>query len=263
MKRSLFLLCLAAGLTQCGPKDSVSGPTPLVVGMELNYRPFEMRSPENEPDGISVRMAEALAEKLGRPLQIEDIGWDGLIPALRTGKIDLVISSMTRTPERAESIDFSDGYVTNGLCMLIGKDSPVERIDDLKTGTPTVAVKLSTTGHLWAMENLPEAKLTILDDAANCALEVAQGKAEAFIYDQISIYQHWKQHIETTRPILDPIREETWAIGLKKGNDELRAEVNAFLTDFRAAGKFEALAEEYMSDEKAEFERRGVPFIFH
>jgi polar amino acid transport system substrate-binding protein len=80
----------------------------LVVGMELNYPPFEMVAPDGNPAGISVEMAQALAKSLGREVQIQNIPFDGLIPALKTGKIDLIISSMTETPERAQSIDFSD-----------------------------------------------------------------------------------------------------------------------------------------------------------
>ena len=94
-------------------------------------------------------------------------------------------------------------------------------------------------------------------------LEVVQGRADAFIYDQISIYRHWQETRDTTQPILEPIREETWAVGIKKGNDSLREEVNAFLQEFRAAGKFDELADRYMKAEREEFERRGVPFIFH
>ncbi|MDP4638845.1 MAG: transporter substrate-binding domain-containing protein, partial [Verrucomicrobiales bacterium] len=90
-----------------------------------------------------------------------------------------------------------------------------------------------------------------------------QGKADAFIYDQISIYQYWRNFEEKTRPILQPIREETWAIGLRKEDSELRGQVNAFLKSYRAAGKFDELATRYMAEQKAAFEAMGVPFIFH
>ena len=68
---------------------------------------------------------------------------------------------------------------------------------------------------------------------------------------------------ETTRPILEPIRSETWGIGVRKGQGELLSEVNAFLKKFREEGQFDALADRYMASEKAAFEEKGVPFIFH
>ncbi|MCB1065162.1 MAG: transporter substrate-binding domain-containing protein [Verrucomicrobiae bacterium] len=247
-------------LSSCGPSRDDNA---LVVGMEMAYPPFEMRGTDNQPDGISVRMAEDLAAHLGRPLRLEDVAWDGIIPSLKSEKIDLIISSMTRTDERAESIDFSDGYVTNGLCMLVAKDSKIESVDDLQESNAKVAVKLGTTGHTWAQGHLEGVELVVLDEASVCALEVAQGKADAFIYDQISIYKQWQTHAETTRPILKPIREETWAIGIRKGDEEMRTQVNAWLSEYRAAGRFDELAERYMAAEKKSFEEMGVPFIFH
>jgi polar amino acid transport system substrate-binding protein len=258
--RVTLSLCLLA-FAGCGGSDD--GPEALVVGMELTYPPFEMRGPDNQPDGISVRMAEDLAESLGRPLKIEDISFDGISAALQVGTIDLIISSMTKTPKRAEAINFSDGYVTNALCMLVGKDSEIESWEDLQESGRTIAVKLSTTGQLWAEAELEGVELTILDEASNCVLEVAQGRADAFIYDQISIYRYWRENEETTRAILEPIRDETWGIGVRKGDDELLQQVNAFLKDYRESGRFNELADRYMKAERDEFERRGVPFIFH
>ncbi|NRB75406.1 MAG: transporter substrate-binding domain-containing protein [Verrucomicrobiales bacterium] len=253
-----IVLLVSICLSSCNKDEST-----LVVGMELAYPPFEMRGPDNQPDGISVRMAEGLAESLGKELEIRDVEWSGIIPALQSGKIDLIISSMTQTPEREQAIAFSDGYVTNGLCMLVAKDSPIQSVDDFVPGETRVAVKMATTGHQWATANLEEIELIKLDEAAACALEVVQGKADVFIYDQISIYQFWKQNEDKTRPILNPIREETWAVGLRQEDEALKAQVNDFLKDYREAGKFDELAERYMAEQKAAFESMGVPFIFH
>ncbi len=265
LRRLCFLLLLSPLLlTGCGKKASVEKESaPFVVGMEMTYPPFEMRDANNRPDGISVRMAEDLAAWLGRSLEFRDVEWDGLIPALQSGKIDIIISSMTRTPEREKMIAFSDGYVTNGICLLVGINSTIQSVEDLKQGTRKMAVKLGTTGHQWARTNLPNVSLIILDDAGTCALEVAQGKADAFLYDQISIYQFWRKYDKQTRPILQPIRQETWAIGLRKGDEALREKINAFLADYREKGRFNDLANRYMSEEKATFEKMGVPFIFH
>lgn len=243
--------------------DKLDAAKPLVVGMSLTYPPFEIRRADNQPDGISVRMAEGLAEYLGRPLEIRDVEWNGIIPALQSEKIDVIISSMTRTDEREKAIAFSDGYVTNGLCMLVSKESPVQSAEDLKNGQFKAAVRIGTTGHQWARKEAPELELIILDDSAACALEVVQGKADVFIFDQISVYQFWQKYPDKTRPILNPIREETWAIGMRKKDKALKEKVNQFLADFRERGEFDALSDEYMRDAKAAFEEMNVPFIFH
>ena len=92
-------------------------------------------------------------------------------------------------------------------------------------------------------------------------LEVAQGKADAFIYDSLSVYKNHRRHPDTTRALLRPFREETWAIGLRLGDDELRDAVNEFLKTFREEGGFEKLGDEFLPEEKAFFKARGIPFV--
>ena len=256
--KTLLLLLVATALSACSKRD----PNTLRIGMELTYPPFEMTNAEDEPDGISVRMAEALGAYLGRPIEIISTGFDGIIPELQTGSIDLILSSMTKTAEREKSIDFSDPYVTNSLCTLVGKDSTMQSPEELKRPGIRIAVKGETTGEAYVKQHLPEAVMVRLDQASDCVLQVMQGKVDAFIYDQITIYLAQKQHPEATRAILAPIRAESWAIGLRQGEDELREQVNAFLREFRAKKGFEELTDRYMAEEKKAFEEQGIPFIF-
>jgi polar amino acid transport system substrate-binding protein len=245
-----------------GACERKSADRELKVGMELAYPPFEMTDEQGQPAGVSVDLAHALGEALGRPVRIENLPFDGLIPSLKTGKIDLILSSMTATPERAESIDFSEPYLTTGLAMLAGAKSDVQSIGDLAQSSRVVAVKKGTTGHLYAAANLGAATIRVLDKENTCVLEVAQGKADAFLYDQMSVLKNWQQHRDTTRPLLAAFRAESWAIGIRKGNDPLRAQVNAFLADFRTRGGFEQLGDRWLREQKAEFAQRGIPFVF-
>ncbi len=235
---------------------------PLRVGMELQFPPFEMRDEKGQPIGVSVDLAQALGAHLGRAVEIKNLPFDGLIPALKTGGIDVILSSMTATPERAGSIDFSEPYLKNGLCLLVGAKSDVKSAADLNRAGKVIAVKKATTGHLYATQNCKQARVLVLDKETACVLEVAQGKADAFIYDQIGIFENWRRNRETTRPVLEPFREESWALGLRKGNDDLRAKVNVFLAEFRKGGGFDRLAEKWLAEQKAEFKQRGVPFVF-
>ncbi len=253
------LFGVAVMATGCSRKSTSA---PLVIGMELSYPPFEMKGTDGRPAGVSVDLSKALAEALRRELRIEDIAFDGLIPALKTGKIDLIVSSLTRTPERAESVDFSEPYLQTGLCLLVGKESPVTSIENLDQPGRTVAVKKGTTGHAYAADHIHQAKVLVLDKESAAVLEVVQGKADAFIYDQMSIYQHWKRNETTTRALLTPFRKESWAIGLRKGDDALRQRVNDFLNAFRREGGFERLGDRWLKDQKAAFRRLGIPFYF-
>ena len=234
----------------------------LHVGMELAYPPFEMTDEKGEPKGVSVDLARELGKFLGKEVQIQNTAFDGLIPALKTGRIDLIISSMTATPARAQSIDFSEPYVKTGLCLLVSKNSPIHSIQDLDQPGKTVAVKQGTTGQTYAVNSIKTAKVLVLDMETAGVLEVVQGKADGFIYDQMSTYSNWKRNPETTRPILKPFKEESWAVGLRKGDTELLSEVNRFLKDFRARGGFEQLGDRHLKEQKEAFRQMGYPFYF-
>lgn len=241
-------------LTACKRTDSNT----LRVGMELTYPPFETQTPSGEPDGISVKLAEALAADLKRPLKIVPMEFSGLIPALKSGSIDLVISSMTATDERRESINFSEPYAFTGLALLVGKNSNAQSIEDLKSPGKRLAVKSSTTSEAWVRKNLPDAKLTAFSDDAACVLEVAQGRADAFIYDQLSILRYQRKNPGTTRALLKPFTEESWAVGISKKDPGLLEQTNAFLARFRTEGGLEKLTDQYLKEEKAALAEQGI-----
>jgi len=230
--------------------------------MELAYPPFEMTDPLGNPSGVSVDLARDLGNFLGRDVAIQNIPFDGLIPSLQTHKIDLVISSMTATAERARSIAFSDPYLSTGLCLLVGKNSLVQNITDADQAGRVLVVKKGTTGHVYAMDKVKHAKVLVLDAEAACVLEVVQGKADAFIYDQISTYENWRRNKETTRALLQPFQKESWAIGLRQDDTQLRRQVNQFLQDYKTHGGFEKLGDRYLGEQKEAFKKLGYPFYF-
>jgi len=262
MRKTTVLCALALTLVISGFSCSSRPANTLVVGMELAYPPFEMTDARGNPSGISVDIAHALGRSLNKNITIEDIPFDGLIPALKTGKIDLIISSMTATEERRKSIDFSDPYVRTGLCLLVGVDSGIRSIGEADRNGKTIAVKKGTTGHDYARKHIKKARVLVLDKEAAAVLEVVQKKADAFIYDQMSVYKSWQRNKQTTRAILKPFQEEFWAIGIRKGNDELRISINRFLAEFRKEKGFDRLADRYLKEEKKVFLRLGYPFYF-
>lgn len=252
-----LLACCSKSKTDAG---GGSGET-LRIGMELTYPPFETKDNAGNPDGVGVKIAEALSKELGRPMKIVPMDFAGLIPALKSGSIDLVISSMTATDERRKSIDFSDPYAFTGLAVLAPKNSPITSVEDLKAPGKKIAVKATTTGETWAEANLPDAKRIAFGEETACVQEVAQGRADAFLYDQLSIYRYQKMNAVTTKALLKPFVEESWAVGIAKGNDDLKGKVNAFIEHFRKDGGFDKLGDQYLSDEKKTLKEMGIPFI--
>lgn len=253
--RSICLLLLLLTTT-------LTATPPLRVGMELTYPPFETVSQNGEPCGISIDIARALGKFLDRNIEVQNMSFIGLIPALKTGKVDAVISSISKTDLRNKVIDFSDPYATVPLALLISTKSTVKDIGEADQPGRIVVVKSGTSGEIYARQHLKQATVRIFDQQSTCVLEVVQGKADAFIYDQLSVYSHWQRHKETTRANLNPITTEYWCVGIGKGNKALLDKVNAFIVQFRAEGGFDKLAEEYLPEQKAAFKKLNLHFIF-
>ena len=253
-----MLILTLALLAGCAPKTNE-----LVVGMELQYPPFETTDANGNPTGISVDMAMKLGESLGRKVRIVNTAYSGRIPALQSKQIDIILSSMTITDKRKESIDFSDPYAQANLALLIGKDSKVNSAADLKAGTK-IAVKKGTTAHVYADSHFKDAEVLVFDSEGSCILEVSTGKADVFIYDQMSIYKAWQANPDTTRTNLEPFAEtpENWGIGLRQGDDALKKQINDFIRTSKENGFFTSLADKYLKDMKAVFDELGIPFFF-
>jgi ABC-type amino acid transport substrate-binding protein len=135
--------------------------------------------------------------------------------------------------------------------------------EGLKDSGRRVAVRIGTTGESWCMEHLPQARLVRLDSDAACVLEVVNGSVDAWVYDQISVMNYHAQHSTRTRALLQPLREEDWAVGMRRDEGaELREAVNGALRILREEGGFSVLADQYLSSERAIMQQQGLPFVF-
>ncbi len=250
-----MLLAATLLLTSC----SGGGDDKLVVAMELAYPPFETKDESGEPIGVSVDLAKAIGEHMGVEVEIVNTAWDGLIPSLQTGKADMIISSMTITEAREEEVDFSVPYANSLLAILTNKEAGIESIEDLNSPDKTVAVKNGSTGHLFAMANLTNAKITVLADESACVTEVSQGKADGFLYDQLTIYRNNAANPDTTEAVFIPFQDtEYWGVAVKEGNEELLEEINECIESY----DFDILTDKYLSEEKTAFDELGFKWFF-
>jgi ABC-type amino acid transport substrate-binding protein len=106
---------------------------------------------------------------------------------------------------------------------------------------------------------------TLVDAIAKhsgCVLEVVNGTVDAWVYDQVSVMNYHAKHADRTRALLAPLREEFWAVGLKKGNDDLKARVNATLARMKKDGTFAKLADQFLAKERDLMKAQGLPFVF-
>lgn len=265
MKKIITTLLVAAVLVSITLISGCSSKTSdkITVAMELAYPPFETKDDAGNPSGVSVDFAKAFGEYIGKEVEIANTAWDGLIPSLKTGKADLIISSMTITEKRKEEVDFSDPYANSLLAILANKNSGISSIDDLNKPGKKVAVKTGSTGFLYAQEHLTNVEIISLADESACVTEVSQGKADGFLYDQLTIYRNNQNNPDTTKAIFIPFQNvEYWGVAVKKDNTELLKQMNEFIEKFTSEGGFDKLTGKYLANEKKAFDEFGFKWFF-
>lgn len=236
----IFFCCVA-----CGEKRPANV---LIVGTNAEFPPFEMRggASGSEIVGFDMDIARKIAERTGKKLQIEDMKFDALIPALNSGKVDMVLAGMTVTPERARNVDFSRPYyrITQIVLLRAEDAGTVSKIDDLKG--KTIAVALGTTGDTVASELTPAEKVVRFDSAFEAVLELKNGKADLVLTDAALGGVLHSKNPDLTRVDL-PFKDEFYAAGVKKGNKALLDQINAALEDLEKSGEKDVLLETYFS----------------
>ena len=208
--------------------------------------------------GVSYK--EARAQEL---VEFTDVTPKTRGPLIDNGQLDVVAATYTITDERKQSVDFSDAYAMAQLAILANADSGVASIDDLNQPGKKVAVKTGSTGDVYATKNLTNAEIVRLADESACVTEVVQGKADGFLYDQLTIYRNHEANPDTTEAVFIPFQDaEEWGIAVKKGNTELLDQLNAFIAQSKTDGEFDRLTEKYLADEKKAFDQYGFKWFF-
>ena len=228
----------AAALAACGPgtaPDDASAP--LRVGLEAKYPPFESRTAAGKLEGLDVDLAEAIGKHLGRGVTFSDMEFDALLPELEAGRLDFVYSAVSRTPERADVVDFSQPYARVPMGVLVSASLVPEGrgLEALEAGEVSIAVQRGTSGEKKAAERFPRARLVQFPTEVDAATEVALGRAHAFVYDVVSVVKLHERHASATRILDLDLGVEDYAIALRRGSP-LRAAIDAFLAEGRKPG---------------------------
>lgn len=239
----------AASGSADNPFDLIT-PGILKVGTEPGYPPFEMKAKDGSVIGYDIDVVKGFAAKHGLELEVVESEFDGLIPALQTGKIDLAISGMTIKPERAEVVDFSRPYYQVGQVILIRKqhEGMIRNAADLNDAKWRIAVQTATTGQFAAEEHMPKAQLLRYGTGIECANAVRQGDADAMVFDDPLIRIFAGENPDRVTALLEPFTKEDLGLAMKKGSAALRGAVNAYLDELDASGEAARLQEAYFVD---------------
>ena len=225
--------------------DKIKAAGKLVMMTNATFPPFEYQGDNGEIAGVDIDLAQKIADELGVELEIVNMEFGLLIEALMNGKGDLVAAGMTRTDERAESIDFSVIYISMGLKVMIPVDSDIETFDDLEG--KTIAVQLGTTADIYVEENITTATALPFQSAVEAGDAVATGKADAAIIDLLPAEYMAKQN-EGKVVLMDGlISEEETAMGVAKGQEDFLVIVDTVLTECMENGFLDESFEKHMS----------------
>lgn len=232
------ILCLA-GATGCRPKRA------LIVGTEATFKPFEFRDEKNQLVGFDVDLAKAIAKELKRPVQFQDMPFDGLIGALNAKQVDLIIAGMTITAERAQRVAFTEPYYdASQVIVTRATDNRIKSRDDL-IGL-TIAVQMGTTGA-DAAEEIPGATVVQFRKANEAFMEVQTNRADAVIIDE-PVARAYVAKLGGLKVASEPFTEERYGIAVRKEDAELAEQINAALRKLKASGEYDRIYQRWFPD---------------
>ncbi|MFH1138656.1 MAG: transporter substrate-binding domain-containing protein [Pseudomonadota bacterium] len=215
----------------------------LRVGMEAGYMPFEMKNKKGEVIGFDVDMVTEMAKAMGVKLELVNTQWDGIIPALMTKKFDLIASGMTVTQERNLQINFADPYITVGQTILLAKkyEGQITGYEQLNDPKYNVATKLGTTGDFAAKKHIPNATRVAFETEQEGALDVLNGKADAFVYDHPFNAIFNARNLGKMVFLDKPFTYEPLGWAIRKGDPDFLNWLNNFLRQLKGDGKYDEI----------------------
>ena len=242
MMTLLMAVMMVAG---CGGGDkkapAVQAPKVLKVGTEPTFAPFEFQKEgSKEFDGFDMDLIRAIGKQLNMKVEILNMGFDALIPAINAGNIDLAIAGMSITPDRQKAVDMSDPYYVSGLVVVVGKDNAaVKSVNDLNN--KGIAVQIGTTGAERAAK-VPGAKVKNFNTNAEVFLELKNKGVEAVIIDKpvAEYFLATGGGKDYAKIVGDTMEAESYGISLKK-NSPLTKDINKALLDLKKNGEYDKL----------------------
>lgn len=247
---AVFLLIAGVGAAFAG---SVMDKDVIRVGTEATYPPFEYRDKDNNVVGYDIDIANLIGEKIGKKVEIVDMAFDGLIPALMTGKIDMVAAGMTNTAERKKKVSFSNVYydIENAI-VTRADDESIKGLEDLKGKVATVQIGTAQDSFITKLGTSKEVKRFQKNDDA--LREVLLGRGD-FTVLNLTVANTFLRNSEAFKGKLKIgfrhfINEkgEGIALGLPKDDEAFINAVNGALAEMEKSGELHELKVKYQID---------------
>lgn len=240
----LAVFVLSLGLAGCGgekkeaPKAAAKV---LKVGSDTAFAPFEFQDEKTkEYVGFDMDLVKAVAKQAGYDVQIQSMGFDGLIPALEAGNIDALISAMTITDERAKKVNFTKPYYKSGISIMVKPDNnTIKSVKELEG--KRIAVQIGTTGADEA-KKIKDAKVREFNTAPEAILELKAGGVDAVMNDlPVNEYYIAQAGGKDAKIVGQPLTSEEYGIATAKKNKELADKLDKALDELKKNGEYEKI----------------------
>ena len=235
----------AASETETAELSTVE-PGKLIMSTNAAFPPYEMTTDSGEFEGIDIETAQAIADKLGLELQIDDMDFDAALLAVQQGKADLVMAGVTVSDERQNVMDFTDSYATGIQSIIVKEDSDIASVDDL--AGKKIGTQRGTTGYLYCSDDFGDENVVAYDNGLTAVQMLNNGQVDCVVIDNAPA----KEFIAANPglKLLDTAYvEESYAIGVGKGNTELKDAINTALEELKADGTLQAIVDKYITAE--------------
>ena len=217
----------------------------LTMATNATFPPYEMTTDTGAFEGIDVDTAQAIAEKLGLELQIDDMEFDAALLSVQQGKADIVMAGVTVTDERKAVMDFSDSYATGIQSIIVPEGSDIATPDDL--AGKKIGTQRGTTGYIYCSDDFGDENVVAYDSGLTAVQALNNGQVDAVVIDNAPAKEYVAANPGLV--ILDTsYAEEDYAIGMAK-NSPLEDAVNSVLEELKADGTLQSIVDKYITAE--------------
>lgn len=246
MKLLQFGFTIIAGalaLSACSQNEQTTDTKVLHIATEGAYAPFNFTNPDGSLGGFDVDIAHALCDQMQVKCEISAQDWDGIIPALKTGKFDAIISAMSITKERSEQVDFSQPYYINSLVFLAKNNSSFDPKNTADIESAKIVAQRSTISSQWLTQTYPNSQVQLYDTLDNAFIDLGNGRADAMISDKLPALAWLGSDLGQNFTIKgsDIDIDDKIAIAVNKGDTELLSGFNEALTAIKADGTYKQI----------------------
>ncbi|BBF23981.1 basic amino acid ABC transporter substrate-binding protein [Sutterella megalosphaeroides] len=249
MKKFVLGAC-AAALMSTALSGAALARDLLRVGTEPTFAPFEFLDTETKQfAGFDMDLIRAVADKAGYDVEILNMGFDALIPALMTRSIDVIAAGLSITEERAKRVDFTKPYYTAGLSMLVRKGDAQKYPDFKALENQRIAVQIGTTGADTA-KDIKGAKVAAFNTTSEAFMDLATGNSAAVVHDRPVLAYFLKTQAKSAGTMqLQPeiLDAQSYGFAVRKGNKELLEKLNKAYDELVASGEVQKIHDKWFA----------------